>query len=267
MDAIAVAIEAAHAAGELALRHFRQPQPVHLKTPTEVVTQVDRDSEDLIVHTVRQAFPDHEFLGEEGHTARKGADCVWVIDPLDGTRNYTLGIPFFCVSIALTVRGKTVLGVIYDPERRETFSAEAGKGAYLNGAKVHFIRKTSMEQAIVYVGFVPAQSADNPGLALPMLERLRPSIAAVRNMGSAALSLAYVASGRLDIAYHDRLSVWDMLAGALLIEEAGGTATDFAGRRLSMASENIIAANTRAFHGAILRVAQEVLAERGSRTR
>lgn len=267
MDAIAVAVEAAHKAGELILRHFRQPQEIHMKTPTEVVTQVDRDAEDIIVRTIRRTFPDHEFLGEEGHTASQGADYLWVIDPLDGTRNYTLGIPFFCVSIALTVKGQTMLGVIYDPERGETFSAEAGKGTHLNGAKVHFTRKASMEQAIAYVGFLPAEKPDNPRLGLPMLMRLWPSIAAVRNMGSAALSLAYVACGRLDIAYHDQLNAWDMLAGALLIEEAGGIVTDFAGRPMSVASRNIIAANNPAFHEPVLRVAQEVLTERRARIR
>jgi len=267
MDAITIAMEAAHKAGELILRHFRQPQEIRMKTPTEIVTQVDHDAEDIIVRIIRQAFPDHEFLGEEGHTASQGADYLWVIDPLDGTRNYTLGIPFFCVSIALVVRGKIVLGVIYDPERGETFSAQTGKGAYLNGVKVNFTRTTSMERAIVCVGFVPAQSADNPELALPMLLRLRPAIAAVRNMGSAALSLAYVACGRLHIAYQDRLSPWDMLAGALLVEEAGGTVTDFAGRPISLSSQNIIAANSSGLHAPVLRVAQEVLTERKSQTR
>ena len=124
-----------------------------------------------------------------------------------------------------------------------------------------------MQQAIVYVGFLPAQKPDNPRLGLPMLMRLRPSIAAVRNMGSAALSLAYVACGRLDIAYHDQLNAWDMLAGALLIEEAGGIVTDFAGKPMSIASRNIIAANNPAFHAPVLRVAQEVLTERRARIR
>jgi myo-inositol-1(or 4)-monophosphatase len=267
MNAIAVATEAAHKAGELILRHFRQPQDIHFKAPAEIVTAVDREAEDIIVRTIRQTFPDHQFLGEEAHTASEGADYLWVIDPLDGTRNYTLGIPFFSVSIALAVKGRTVLGMIYDPERGELFSAEVGKGTSLNGSKVHFTRRASMEQAVAYVGFVPAQNPDNPQLALPMLVRLRPAIASVRNIGSAALSLAYVACGRLDIAYHDRLSAWDILAGALLIEEAGGTATDFEGRPISLTSQNIIAANNPAFHAPVLRVARQVLAERQSRTR
>jgi len=242
MEAIAVAIEAAHKAGEIILRHFRQPQEIRTKGPQDIVTQVDLDAEDIIVRTIRRAFPGHEFLGEEGHTADRDAEHLWVIDPLDGTRNYAAGIPFFCVSIALSVQGRAVLGVIYDPLHGETFSAETG------------------------AGFLPAQNAENPGLSLPMLMRLRPAIAAMRNMGSAALSLAYVACGRLDIAYHDRLSAWDLLAGALLIEEAGGIATDLNGQAISTSSRDIIAANSPALHVPVLHIAQEVLKERKTRT-
>ena len=267
MDAISVAIEAAYKAGELILRNFRQPQEVYMKAPTEVVTQVDRDAEDIIVRTIRQAFPNHEFLGEEGHTASQEADHVWVIDPLDGTRNYTLGIPFFCTSIALSVRGQPVLGVIHDPNHGETFSAQAGEGAYLNGTQVHCQPRPSLEQAIAYAGFVPAQSPDNPELALPMVIRLRPHIAAVRNLGSAALSLAYVACGRLDIAFQDWVSAWDVLAGSVLVKEAGGMVTDVCGSEISATSQSIIATTNPAFHTTVLRVAQQVLSERESQTR
>jgi myo-inositol-1(or 4)-monophosphatase len=262
MEAIAVAIEAARAAGELILRHFRQPQEIHMKGPQDVVTQVDIDAEEVIVGTIREAFPDDEFLGEEGHVAGPCADRLWVIDPLDGTRNYAVGIPFFCVSIALSVEDRPVLGVIYDPIRDELFSAEAGQGTHLNSRRVHFTPKTSLEQAMVYVGTLPARTANNPGLSLPMLLRLRPSIAVIRNMGSAALSLAYVACGRLDIAYHDRLSPWDLLAGALLISEAGGVATDFRGDSITVSSQDIIASNSRPLHAPVLRIAREVVRER-----
>jgi len=264
MDIAAVAIKAAHQAGEVILQNFRQPQEIHFKAPTEIVTQVDRDVEDIIVRTIEQVFPDHHFLGEEKHRSDQDAEYVWVIDPLDGTRNYTRGIPFFCTSIALTRKGRPILGVIYDPLRAETFYGEMGKGMYLNGTKVQYTRKSSLEQAIVYVGFLPAQHNDDPGLALPMFMRLRPTISGMRKMGSAALSLAYVACGRIDIAYHDRLDAWDMMAGALLIEEAGGIATDFAGQPLSLSSHDIIAANTTAFHTMVLQIAQEMLTKRES---
>lgn len=262
MDAMPVATQAAHRAGELILHHFRRPHRVHSKGPQDVVTQVDLDAEDIIVGTLSEAFPDHGFLGEEGHTAAQDQEYLWVIDPLDGTRNYTAGIPFFCVSIALAINGKATLGVIYDPVRGETFAARAGQGMYLNGESIRLAPKNSLEQAIVYVGFLPAANPDNPELSLPMFLRLRHSVAAMRNMGSAALSLAYVACGRIDVAYQDRLSPWDMLAGVLLVEEAGGTATDFGGGPLSVSSHDVIAANSSALHRAVLRLAQEVLQER-----
>ncbi|MGB9880888.1 MAG: inositol monophosphatase family protein, partial [Anaerolineae bacterium] len=240
MEAITVAIEAAHKAGEVILHHFQQPQEIYLKGPGDLTTQVDREAEEIIVDTIRQAFPEHEFLGEEEHAACHDAENLWVIDPLDGTRNYSLSIPWFCVSIALAVKGRAVLGVIYDPVRQETFCAEAGKGAYLNGKRIHCAKKTEIERAVAALGFLPARHKENPGLAVPMLMRLHPMIEAIRIMGAAALNLAYVACGRADISFHDRVSAWDILAGALLIEEAGGVATDFAGQPITTASQNII---------------------------
>lgn len=259
MEAITVAIEAAYKAGEVILRHFGQPQEIHLKGPSDLTTQVDREAEEIIADTIQRAFPDHGFLGEEGYAACSEADNLWVIDPLDGTRNYSLGIPWFCVSIALAVKGRAVLGVIYDPVRRETFYAEAGKGAYLNGKEIHCAKKNNMERAIVAIGLLPAHHKENPGWAVPMLIRLYPAIEAIRMMGAAALNLAYVACGRVDISFHDRVNAWDILAGALLIEEAGGVATDFAGQPVTTASQSIIAASNAAFHTQVLQVAQEVL--------
>lgn len=260
MQAIAVAIDAAHKAGEVILRHFRQPQEIRLKGPSDPTTQADQEAEEVIVHTIRRAFPHHEFLGEEGHAPRCDAENLWVIDPLDGTRNYSLGIPWFCISIALAVRGRAVLGVVYDPMRGETFYAEAGKGAYLNGKEIYCAKKRVMEQAVAAVGFLPARHKHNPRLAVPMLIRLHPMIEAVRIMGAAALNLAYVACGRLDIALHDLVSAWDILAGALLIEEAGGITTDFTGKPITTSSKSIIGASNVAFHTQVLDIAREVLA-------
>lgn len=260
MQPIAVAIDAAHKAGEIISRYFRQPQEIHLKGPSDPTTQADQEAEEVIVHTIRQFFPHHEFLGEEGHAACHDAENLWVIDPLDGTRNYALGIPWFCISIALAVRGRAVLGVVYDPMRAETFYAEAGKGAYLNGKEIHCAQKTEMERAVAAMGLLPARHKDNPGLAVPMLIRLHPMVEAVRVMGAAALNLAYVACGRVDIALHDLVSAWDILAGALLIEEAGGIATDFAGKPITTASRSIIGASNVAFHTQVLDIARKVLA-------
>ena len=261
VEPTAVAIEAAHQAGELIRRQFHRPQQISLKGVTDIVTQVDRDAEDLIVRVIHDAFPQHGVWGEEGTATRHDDKYLWVIDPLDGTKNYAKGIPFFCVSIALAVDGQPVLGIIYDPIHDETFSAERGKGTRLNGMRVRFVPRTSLEQASVYFGLNPYRRPGNPGLALPMLLRLYPMLDMVRDSGSAALSLAYVACGRLDIAYHDRLNAWDMLAGVLQIQESGGVATEFSGRPISLASRDVIAANAPPLHGQVLRVAQEVMAQ------
>jgi myo-inositol-1(or 4)-monophosphatase len=264
METMAAAIEAAEAAGRHILHHFRQPQEIRMKGPQDVVTRVDIEAENVIIETLREAFPDDEFLGEEGHAAGADAERLWVIDPLDGTRNYSVGFPFFCVSIALSVRGRATLGVIYDPLRGELFTAQAGQGTHLNGSRVRLMPKATLEQAIVGVGFLPAQNAANPELSLPILLRLRPSIAAMRNIGSAALTLAYVACGRLDIAYQDRLSSWDVMAGALLVEEAGGVATDLRGDPITTSSQDIISATGRHLHAPVLRIAQELVREGGA---
>ena len=262
MDTITVAIDAAHRAGELALRQFRQPQEIRRKGPADPVTATDVAAEDMIVSTIRRAFPDHEFLGEEGHRAPTDAEYLWVIDPIDGTRNYAHGIPFFCTSIALARHGQPVLGVIYDPTLKETFHAEAGRGAYLNGQPIHVSHKTKLEDAILSLSLVPARQVGNAHVALPMLMRLQPAVESVRIMGSAALHLAYVACGRFDVGFQDSVHAWDVLAGVLLVQEAGGIVTDLMGQPVSTSSHDCIAANNASFHSAVLRIAEEVAAER-----
>lgn len=262
MDAIAVAMDAAHRAGELALRRFRQPQEIRGKGPADPVTATDLAAEELIVSAIRRVFPDHEFLGEEGHRAPADAEHLWVIDPIDGTRNYAHGIPFFCTALALAERGKLVLGVIHDPIRDETFHTVAGQGAYLNGQAIHVSRTTQIADAILSLSLVPAQQVGNAHVALPMLVRLQPMVESVRIMGSAALHLAYVACGRFDVGFQDSIHPWDVLAGVLLVQEAGGIVTDLMGRPVSTSSHDCIVANNASFHSAVLRVAQEVAAER-----
>jgi myo-inositol-1(or 4)-monophosphatase len=262
MDEITIAIQAAQEAGALALRRFRQPQEIRRKGPADPVTQADDEAEELIVSAIRRVFPDHEFLGEEGHRAPVDAEHLWVIDPIDGTRNYAHGVPFFCTSIALARHGRVVLGVIHDPTLKETFHAELGKGAYLNGQPIHVSRQTELEDAILSLSLVPARQVGNARVALPMLVRLQPAVETVRIMGSAALHLAYVACGRFDVGFQDSIHAWDVLAGMLLVQEAGGVATDLMGEPVSTSAHDCIVANNASFHRAVLRVAQEVAAER-----
>ncbi len=261
MDLMTIAIEAAHQAGELALSQFHQPQQVRQKGPSDPVTATDVAAEDLIVRTIREVYPNHQFLGEEGHQAPTDADYVWIIDPIDGTRNYAHGVPCFCTSIALARHGHLALGVIYDPLLKETFHAEAGKGAYLNGQRIRVSLKTRLEDAILAMSLVPAQQSGNARVAMPMLARLQPRVESVRIMGSAALHVAYVACGRFDVGFQDSIHAWDVLAGVLLVREAGGVATDLRGQPVTTSSGDCIVANNANFHSAVLRAAQEALAE------
>ena len=147
MDPIEVAIDAAHQAGAYALRRFRTPLEMHLKGPADLVTEADCAAEELIVNTLRRAFPDHGFLGEEGHQPRADAEYVWAIDPIDGTRNYARGIPLFCTSLALTRRGVPVAAVIYDPVHDETFHAQLGRGAFLGGVALSVNGQAAVEDS------------------------------------------------------------------------------------------------------------------------
>ncbi len=259
MEAVDVGVRAAKLAGQLILQHATGPLQVRLKGPQDPVTEVDVLAEGLIRREIAEAFPDDEVLGEETLKGSRDAERLWVIDPLDGTRNYTVGLPFFCVSIALTIQRRPVLGVIHDPLRDETFVAARGTGAFVNGRRLHPLAPKSVEQAVVHVGFLPASNPRNPNLAIPVFLRLRPVIAAMRNLGSAALSLAYVACGRLDVALHDGLSPWDMLAAAVILEEAGGIITDFAGLGLSTHSTSVVAAGAQPLHRYVLDIAQEII--------
>jgi myo-inositol-1(or 4)-monophosphatase len=264
MQPIDVAIEAAQQAGALIRDRFHHSGEIHWKGPADMVTQVDQDAEEIIVRTIRQAFPDHEFLGEEGHKASPNAEHVWVIDPLDGTWNYATGTPFFSTSIALAVRGQPVLGVIYDALHDETFAAQAGQGVFVNGQRAHCSQRTHLEHASAALGIAPARTRGNPELALPILVRLHPLIEMARISGSAALALAYVACGRLDIAFFDCLHAWDFLAGVLMTTEGRGVVTELSGQPISLGSRDVLAACNPAFHAQVLQIAQQVRAEQSA---
>ncbi len=246
------------------MERFRLPHHVGFKGPSDVVTEVDRLAEDHIVSQLLAAFPSHQVLAEEGHHPTSTDAPLWVVDPLDGTRNYARGVPFFCVSIALQVAGKTVLGVIHDPIHDETFSGRLGEGAELNGHPLTFSRKPKLEESIVAAGSMPARNPADRNLALPIYMRARPLVEAIRMSGSVALNLAYVACGRWDISLSDNVHPWDVLAGALLIEETGGVVSELGGRPLSLTSRDILAANQTAFHHRMLQLAQQVMSERAA---
>ena len=249
------AIEASRLAGE-AVRHYAhqvQKLDVENKAHNDFVTKVDRESENLIVRLLQKAYPDHAFLGEEAGRQGINSDYEWVIDPLDGTTNFLYGIPQFSVSIALKHKGRLAVGVVYDPLRDETFAASRGDGATLNGRRIRVSERSSMQNALLGTG-IPFRAGQNLDLYLQTLKVLLPDTAGVRRPGSAALDLAYVACGRFDGFWEFGLREWDMAAGVLLVQEAGGLIGDPLGNSTHMQCGDIVAANPKVFKEMVKRL-------------
>ena len=226
--ALATAVRAAQAAGKVMRQNLRAAKTVNLATAHDIKLELDVRCQKLIERILHRAFPDVALLGEEGVSGSPEATARWVVDPIDGTMNYTFGIPHAAVSIALQVRTsvandsfKTMVGVIYDPFQDELWTAIRGEPARCNGKVIHVSHRKELRDAMVAIGF--AKSEDNLRKSLPYFGRLVRRVCKVRIMGSAALSLTYVAMGRLDAYVERRIRLWDFAAGGLIIECAGGT--------------------------------------------
>ncbi len=244
---LVVATAAAQRAGRLQAAHAGHPKTVETKRHAiDFVTEIDRESEAIIRRAIGRAFPDHGFLGEERTRANPDAPYQWIVDPLDGTTNFVHGFPLFAVSIGLVLRGRPVVGVIHDPIRRETFTAIKGYGTRLNGKRVHVTRTNTMAQSLLSTGFSITFRKD-PAPFLHWFELMQRHSHAVRRIGTTAISLAWTACGRQDGFYEIDLAPWDIAAGILLVEEAGGRVTDYAGKRPRLADSQIqiIASNGR----------------------
>jgi myo-inositol-1(or 4)-monophosphatase len=260
----AVAVNTASKAGEWIKSKVGSFRQVDQKvSSSDLVTEVDKGSEKLIRNLIMTHFPEHAFMGEESsepgpsgsEAALKqvsGADYVWIVDPIDGTTNFVHGFPFFCVSIALAHQGEVIVGVVYDPIRDEMFVAEKGKGAYLKGRQMNVSGERELSEALVATGF-PVGLATTLPSNLAGLGALAPKVRNVRSGGSAALHLAYVASGRLTGFWELGLHPWDIAAGSLLVKEAGGTITDTAGNDYKLAVRHVAATNGR-IHQPLLHV-------------
>ncbi len=249
-----VAQEAARAAGAIQVAGLRQAQPLRVETkssPVDLVTEIDRACEAEIARLIASRFPDHRLLAEEGTTGGSDPDFCWIVDPLDGTTNYTHGHPFFCASVALEYREQIVAGAVYDAMRDELFWATAGGGAYLNGERINVSSVSDLGKALVASGY-PGDQAANPPIMVGW-ERLALHSHGIRRDGSAALSLCYVACGRLD-GFWERLNAWDMAAGALLVSEAGGTVTNFAGSPFDLYRREILVASHPNVSAAVVRL-------------
>ena len=249
--ALQVARMAAREAGDLLLRRFGNVRDIRLKSPGNPVTDVDLAAEHLIEERLSSEYPDMAVLGEESPGFPYDDGYVWIVDPLDGTRNYACGVPHFSVVIGLALDGRALVGVNYDPVRDEMFEAELGGGAFLNRQPIAVSKKSSMSEAIVGTDL----SYDGGGAAngLDVIRSMWPGFQTARVMGSAALGIAYTAAGRHDLYFHHRLEPWDQVAGILLVREAGGVVTDRNGGPAGLASDGLIAANAR-LHEEFLRL-------------
>ncbi len=238
-----VAVAAAQQAGKIIADGYRTEFRVDFKgATTNLVTEVDRKAESAIIEALRQAFPDHQILAEEGgEGSRQKSPYKWIVDPLDGTTNFAHGFPAFCVSIGLEVDGRVELGVVYDPLRQELFEAEAGKGAFLNGERLRVSQAAALDRALLVTGF--AYDQEGRRMNLDHFSRFVLKAQGIRRTGSAAIDLCYVASGRVDGFWELKLYPWDVAAGSLIVAEAGGRVTNFAGQPFSIYTDNIVASN------------------------
>jgi myo-inositol-1(or 4)-monophosphatase len=238
----AVGVQAARSAGQLLLSRIDSIREVRHKGLVDLVTDVDVQSEQEVSAALLGAFPTHTILGEEGGLTG-GADrrFRWIVDPLDGTTNYTHGFPFFCVSIGLEVDGRLLLGVVYAPYLDELFVAERGAGATLNGAPAHVSHTSELRQSMVTTGF-PYERQALPR-ALRSFEALSHQAQAVRRLGSAALDMCYVACGRFDAYWEHQVKAWDLAAGAVIVTEAGGQLSATDGAPFDIDGGQILATN------------------------
>ncbi len=243
-DILEIAIKAARLAGE----HMQQLQGkasiYHKETSQNLVTQADLECEERITACIREVYPDHAFLLEEGQsTGGDESEHLWVVDPLDATNNYAHGIPHYSVSIAYVEKGETKVGVVLDPTRGELFTAVRGEGASLNGNPIKVTNTTALSEGIFATGFYYDRGVMMKRTLDAIHDLFRNNIRGIRRMGSAAIDLAWVACGRYEGFFEYQLHPWDYAAGSLLIEEAGGRCSDRQGRPLILNSGNIICSN------------------------
>jgi myo-inositol-1(or 4)-monophosphatase len=221
MTLLQVATEAAHAAGKLQRENFGSDLMVNEMLKHDIKLDLDVRSQELITSILLKAFPDHCIKGEEGDSGNEASDTQWIVDPIDGTVNYFYGIPHFCVSIAAKREGRYIAGVIYDPMQDETWSVEEGGKPMLNGKPIRVSERAQLSDAVVTVGF--SKSREALEASFDRFKRISVEVRKTRMLGSAALALAYIACGRLDAYIEEQISEWDIAAGKMLLEAAGGS--------------------------------------------
>lgn len=250
-EALDVAIMAARGAGEILKAHFREERQIRFKGRANIVTEVDLLAEDSLKSFLQTEYPDHSILSEESEPISGDSNYTWILDPLDGTNNYSFGIPFFSTVIALTSGDDVLLGIVYDPLSDELFAAQKGKGTTLNSNPVSVSGKKRVQDSLIGLdlGYVDEKGKK----LLEFITGLWPNMYAFRIMGSAALGMAYASCGRLDLYFHLLVYPWEIACGQLLVTEAGGVATDWEGRPPGVDESSIIASN-EAIHADFLNI-------------
>lgn len=242
-----IAISAARYSSKILLRFMDHLDTINVseKSRNDLVTEVDKLSEQEIIKTIRKAYPNHAILAEESGEM-EGNEFTWIIDPLDGTMNYVHGFPQFAISIALRHKNNIETGVIYDPLRNELFTAVRGEGAHLNNRRIRTSSVDKLNRSLIGTGF-PVRDESQVQSYIQTFAKVFPQCSGVRRAGAAVLDLAYVAAGRLDGFWENGLQIWDLAAGALLVQEAGGIVSDYRGEKNYLEKGEIVAANPKIF--------------------
>ncbi len=251
----ATAADAVLRAGAVQRAKYGTPIEIAHKGEIDLVTEVDRAAEAVILAAIRERFPDHDIVTEETAIPRTGSRFVWFVDPLDGTTNFAHGYPFFCASVALARDSELVAGAVFDPIKQELFTAERGGGAYLNGRRLRTSTSSELLRSLLVTGF-PYDFREDLAHSLRLFNRFMAHARAIRRDGAAALDLAYIAAGRVDAFWEERLKPWDVMAGALMVEEAGGRVSRFDGAPIGLTADETLASNGP-LHEAMLGVFRE----------
>jgi len=241
---INIAVEAARAGGNIIIRAMKRLDTIKIaeKQPNDFVTEIDQRVEQEIVSIIKKAYPSHSILGEELGEV-KGNEYQWIIDPIDGTRNFIHGFPHFAISIALSIKNKIEHGIIYDPVHQELFTASRGKGAKLNDRKIRVSARKHLNECLLGTGFAYRHYDKEAQLPKEIFQTILTTCGDIRRSGAATLDLAYVACGRLDGFWEKGLRIWDIAAGILLVKEAGGMVCDPLGGEDYLKTGDVVAAN------------------------
>lgn len=245
---LTVATKAAREAGRIINKASNDVNALKVQSKdfNDFVSEVDHAAEQAIIDTLKYAYPEHGFLGEESGKSNSESDDIWIIDPLDGTTNFLHNFPVYCVSIALQQKGVLTQAVIYDPVRNDLFTATKGRGAFLNDKRIRVANRSKLQASLIATGF-PFRDFTHLDTYLAMLKDMIKNTTGIRRPGSAALDLAYMAAGYTDGFFEIGLSSWDVAAGGLIVQEAGGMVGDFEGNESWLTTGNIVAANPKIF--------------------